>query len=192
VRNAVQLDSFVPFSTQLGSSLAGTYNDSARLDHVNPGAWRSIRRVPQYAELWAQVRTTPEAVLEGRFRAAAMDYIRAHPAYVLEVGSWNTRRMLDLAGLRRARATAATITIERGWADAGVVCFWIFGAVALGGAATHLARRAPAWLWAVPVLMYLSVVFLAVETPRYRTPIDPFIVLLAAAGLTTLWRRVRR
>ena len=28
--------------------------------------------------------------------------------------------------------------------------------------------------------MYLSVVFLVVETPRYRTAIDPFIVLLAA------------
>jgi len=42
------------------------------------------------------------------------------------------------------------------------------------------SRAAPLWLWAVPVLMYLSVVFLVVETPRYRTAIDPFIVLLAA------------
>jgi hypothetical protein len=31
--------------------------------------------------------------------------------------------------------------------------------------------------------MYLSVVFLVIETPRYRTPIDPFIVLLAALAL---------
>jgi hypothetical protein len=41
----------------------------------------------------------------------------------------------------------------------------------------------------VPVLMFLSVVFLVVETPRYRTPIDPFIVLLAAAALVTAARR---
>jgi hypothetical protein len=32
-------------------------------------------------------------------------------------------------------------------------------------------------------------VFLVVETPRYRTPIDPFIVLLAAAALVTAARR---
>ena len=34
--------------------------------------------------------------------------------------------------------------------------------------------------------MYLSVVFLVVETPRYRTAIDPFIVLLAALALRSL------
>jgi hypothetical protein len=39
--------------------------------------------------------------------------------------------------------------------------------------------------------MFLSVVFLVVETPRYRTPIDPFLVLLAAAALATGWERVR-
>jgi hypothetical protein len=31
--------------------------------------------------------------------------------------------------------------------------------------------------------MYVSVVFLVVETPRYRTPVDPFVVLLAALAL---------
>jgi len=35
----------------------------------------------------------------------------------------------------------------------------------------------------------LSVVFLVVETPRYRTPIDPSLVLLAAAALVTAARR---
>ena len=37
--------------------------------------------------------------------------------------------------------------------------------------------------------MYLSVVFLAAETPRYRAAIDPFIVLLAAIGVTQLSAR---
>ena len=38
--------------------------------------------------------------------------------------------------------------------------------------------------------MYLSVVFLVIETPRYRTPIDPFIVMLAALALVSAGRRV--
>jgi hypothetical protein len=185
IRNAEQLHAFVPVSTQLGSSLAGTYNDTARTDPQNPGAWRSIKHVPSYARLWRQVRTTPEPTLERRLRHAALDYIADHPLYVAVVGYHNTLRMLDLDGRQRWRATAATITVEHDWADAGVACFWAFAALAVAGALTRRARRAPPWLWAVPALLFLSVVFLAVETPRYRTPLDPFVILLAAVALST-------
>ena len=64
-----------------------------------------------------------------------------------------------------------------------MICFWVFALLAVVGATTRRARAAPLWLWAVPLLMYLGVVFLVVETPRYRMAIDPFIVLLAALAL---------
>jgi hypothetical protein len=179
----------VPISTQFGSALAGTYNDAARGDTQNPAAWQGIRHVPDYAYLFRRVGTTNEAVLEAELRAASLHYIREHPTYVAKVGWWNTRRMLDLASRRRSRATAATITINHFWADRGIVCFWIFAALALAGAFTAMARRTPWYVWAMPILMFFSVVFLVVETPRYRTPIDPFIVLLAAAALVTAARR---
>jgi hypothetical protein len=73
-----------------------------------------------------------------------------------------------------------------------VLCFWVVAGLALAGALTSRARRAPPYVWLVPALMFLSVVFLVVETPRYRTPIDPFLVLLAAAALASGWERVRR
>jgi len=188
IRNATQLHAFVPVSTQLGSSLAGTYNDAARTDPDDPGAWRSVKHVPEYAALWRQVRTTPEAVLDKRLRAASWRYIGDHPTYVAEVGFWNTLRMLDLDGQRRWRATAATITVDSRWADRGVRCFWLFALLALAGAATRAARRTPLFVWAIPVLLFASVVFLAVETPRYRTALDPFVVLLAAVAVTTALR----
>jgi 4-amino-4-deoxy-L-arabinose transferase-like glycosyltransferase len=189
IRNARELHHFVPISTQFGSALAGTYNDAARGDTQNPAAWQGIRHVPDYAYLFRRVGTTNEAVLESELRAASLHYIREHPAYVAKVGWWNTRRMLDLASRRRSRATAATITINHFWADRGILCFWIFAALALAGAFTAMARRTPWYVWAMPILMFFSVVFLVVETPRYRTPIDPFIVLLAAAALVTAARR---
>jgi hypothetical protein len=192
IRNAEELHAFVPVSTQLGSSLAGTYNDAARTDPENPGAWRSIKHVPEYASLWRQVRTTPEATLDRRLRSAALSYIADHPLYVAQVGFSNTLRMLDLDGRRRWRATAATVSVEHDWADAGAVCFWAFAALAIAGAATSRARRAPPWLWAVPALLFLSVVFLAVETPRYRTPLDPFVILLAAVALSLATASMRR
>jgi 4-amino-4-deoxy-L-arabinose transferase-like glycosyltransferase len=184
IRNERTLGAFVPVSTQLGSSLAGTYNDAARNDPENPGAWRSVKHVPQYAALWSRVRRTPEPVIERQLRRSALDYAADHPLYVAQVGFWNAARMLDLDGSRRWRATAATINIERRWADRAVWCFWAFAVLALAGAATAAARRTPGFVWAVPMLLFLSVVFLAVETPRYRTPLDPFVVLLAALALT--------
>jgi 4-amino-4-deoxy-L-arabinose transferase-like glycosyltransferase len=192
IRNAEALHAFVPVSTQLGSSLAGTYNDAARTDTANPGAWRSVKHVPQYAGLWRQVRVTNEAVLDKRLRAASWRYIADHPLYVAEVGFWNSVRMADLAGRRHSRATAATISVDHRWADRGVLCFWTFALLAAAGAATRAARRAPRFVWAVPALMFLSVVFLAVETPRYRTALDPFIVLLASVAVTSaLGARIR-
>jgi 4-amino-4-deoxy-L-arabinose transferase-like glycosyltransferase len=184
IRNYSTFHAFVPVSTQFGSALAGTYNSEARADKKNPASWRTLKRVDDYRPIFNQVRSTPEPVLEKRLRSASLRFIREHPAYVLTVAYWTTRRMLDLAGMDWSIHTAATISATRGWAIAGVLCFWVFALLAVYGATTRRARAAPLWLWAVPLLMYLSVVFLVVETPRYRTAIDPFIVLLAALALT--------
>jgi hypothetical protein len=191
IRNVVELHAFVPVSTQLGSALAGTYNDTVLHDTRNPAAWQGLKHITGYAYLWQRVGQTPEPVLESQLRHVALRFIAKHPLFVAKVGWWNTRRVLDLAGQRRSRATAATITINHTWADRGILCFWIVAALALAGALTRRARRVALFVWAVPALMFLSVVFLVVETPRYRTPIDPFLVLLAAAALATAFERVR-
>ena len=186
IRNERVFGMFVPVSTQLGSALAGTYNDAARADTVNPASWRSLKHVRDYARFTSQIRREPEPVLEQQLRTASLDYAKAHPGYVAKVGWWNTVRTFDLAGLHRSRATAAVIGIGRSWSDAGVVCFWAFAALAVAGSLGGYARRTPAFVWAVPVLMFLSVIFLVVETPRYRTPIDPFVIILAAMALAGL------
>ena len=192
IRNAQEFGMFIPVSTQLGSAMAGTYNDAARADTRNPASWRSLKRVRDYAEFTSQIRRVPEPVLEKQLRSASLRYAREHPGYVLKVAWWNSVRTLDLAGLQRSRATAAVIGISRGAADAGVVCFWLFALLAAAGCLTPAARRTPVWIWVVPALMFLSVVFLVVETPRYRTAIDPFIVILAAMALASAGTRLAR
>jgi hypothetical protein len=103
--------------------------------------------------------------------------------YVAQVAEWTTRRMFELGGLDWSRHTASTISVTAGWANGGVICFWVFALLALARAFTSRARSTPLFVWMVPVLLYLSVVFLVVETPRYRTGIDPFVVMLAALAL---------
>jgi 4-amino-4-deoxy-L-arabinose transferase-like glycosyltransferase len=191
IRNYETFDAFVPVSTQLGSALAGTYNSEAKADKENPASWRTLKRVDDYRPIFNQIRSTPEPELERELRDASLEFIKEHPGYVLTVAFWTTRRMLDLASLDWSIHTAATISADRGPAIAGVVCFWLFALLALAGAFTKRAREAPLWLWAIPLLMYLSVVFLVVETPRYRTAIDAFIVLLAALALARVARYPR-
>jgi 4-amino-4-deoxy-L-arabinose transferase-like glycosyltransferase len=187
IRNAVVFHSFVPVTTQLGSALAGTYNDAARTDDQHPASWRSLRRVPDYQYLVRRWRQIPEPTLDTKLRAASRRYIGHHPAYVAKVAFWNTARMLDLAGMTWSRHTASTIGIGPRWANAGVITFWVFAGFAIAGALTSGARRMPAYVAAVPALLFLSVAFLAVETPRYRTGIDPFVVMLAGVALVASW-----
>jgi 4-amino-4-deoxy-L-arabinose transferase-like glycosyltransferase len=184
IRNAVELHAFVPVSTQLGWALAGTYNDDARDDQVNPGSWRSLRRVPEYKPLVANFATVPEVVMERRLSHAGREFIGRHPGYLATVAYWNTRRLLDVASWQWSRHTASTISVDPGWADAGVISFWVVAALAVFGATRRAARRVPWFVWLLPLAMYVSVVFLAAETPRYRAPLDPFIVLLAAIAVT--------
>jgi hypothetical protein len=105
---------------------------------------------------------------------------------------WNTRRTLELAGRDRSRATAATISVNHFWADRGIVFFWAFAVLAAAGAFTRHARTAPRFVWAVPVLLFLSVAFLVVETPRYRAAVDPFVILLAALSIAAAARALQR
>jgi len=191
IRNAIVFDRFIPVSTQLGSALAGTYNDQARADGEHPASWRSIRHVPAYRELSSHLRELPEPEVEDILRARSKAFIREHPAYVGKVALWNTLRTFELGGRDWWRHTAGTISVSPRWADAGVICFWIFALLALAGATTQAARRAPGWVWLAPGLLYLSVVFLVVETPRYRTGIDLFLVMLAALAVTALRRAPR-
>jgi MYXO-CTERM domain-containing protein len=183
IRNATVFHRFIPVSTQLGSALAGTYNDEARTDRQNPASWRSIKHVKAYRPLWNNLHHVSEPDAAAQLTASSKRYIRAHPGYVATVAWWCTRRMLDLGGLGWSRHTAGTISVGPGWAVAGVICFWAFALLALAGAFTRRARRTPLFVWLIPLLLYLSVVFLVVETPRYRTGIDPFVVMLAALAL---------
>ena len=99
VRNAIVFDRFIPVSTQLGSALAGTYNDQARLDKENPASWRAIFHIPEYQDIYPHIKTTPEPEIEDILRERSKAYIRKHPTYVAKVAEWTTLRMFELGGL---------------------------------------------------------------------------------------------
>jgi 4-amino-4-deoxy-L-arabinose transferase-like glycosyltransferase len=185
IRNAIVMHRFIPVSDETGITLVGTYNAGSAADPKVPYKWRLYYSIPGERPLVKQAAFMTEPELDSRLQSQTWHYIRDHPLAPLAAAYHNTRRLLELEGQFAWRASAAAIDLPGGMAAVGVVSFWILLALALGGALTGLARGAPRWLWPMPVLLALSAVFVNVETPRFREPVDPFLILLAACGLVT-------
>jgi hypothetical protein len=176
IRNAIELHAFVPVSTESGSTLAGTYNSTTMHNSKARGAWM-LPRDTSIAPLAA--RRLPPPQRDALLRNAALRFILAHPTYPLVVAGENLRRWLNLAGLPRARFEASTIDIGPTWADIGVPFGWALAGLALAGLLTRAVR--PSFFWLAPTALLAVTLLVNAETPRFRAPLDPFLILLAAA-----------
>jgi hypothetical protein len=188
IRNAIVLHRFIPVSDETGITLVGTYNPASAADHRLPYKWRLYDAIRGDRPLVREAGRMSELALGDRLLKRAFDYIGRHPLAPLAVAYHNTRRLLELAGTFAWRASTNAMDLPRGLAAAGVVSFWVLALLAVAGSLTAAARRAPRWLWAIPALLALSVVLVNVETPRFREPVDPFLILLAACAVLTAVR----
>ena len=125
-----------------------------------------------------------QAATERAFRGEALDYAADHPLYPLRVVWWASVRMLNLADPELERLSVREAGAPDWLRAANRFAIW---ALALAAVAGVLVRRPPLWLWLTPVLLWLSVA-VAIGATRYRTPVDPFLILLAAPALVR-WRR---
>ena len=190
VRNAVELHHFVPVSDETGITLVGTYNaDSAAAEPLHY-KWVLYLKLPEFRALAKHASRYDEVGLSDVLQHRALDYIRAHPSAPLDVGFHNTLRMFELEGSFAWHASYAAISLPARAAGIGVVSFWVLLALAIAGLFTTVRREAPGWLWAFPILYWLSVTFINLETPRFREPIDPFFILLAACAVATAAERL--
>jgi hypothetical protein len=189
IRNAVVMDELIPVSTQAGFALSGVYNDTTRNATRYPGAFRPPQLDPGYAPLFAR-RDLDEVQLERELRKRVREYVREDPLYVLEAGGRNALRMLHLTDrLSYARLNAGDVGLAPRWGNANVWGFYVVALLALAGAFSPAARRAPLFLWLTPALLFVTVAVVGAFI-RYRAPVDPFVVLLASLAVAWLWDRV--
>lgn len=188
VRDALVFHRFVPVSTQTGFTLAGTYNDVSEADSRSPGSWR-VPLMPPYNRLLKAGEN--EAVLDDAFQSQALHFAVDHPGYTAKVAYFNAGRLLELQGPGTELPAARESGISDDVSNLDVYSFYVLAAVALAAACAGGLRGAPMWLWLVPGLMALSLVFV-IAYMRYRLPIDPFLILLAAHWLARLGSGVGR
>jgi hypothetical protein len=189
IRNATELHSFVAISDETGITLAGTYNPTSAADPSLPYKWRIFLAIPGDRDIRAAAPRLTEPQLSHRLTSRALDYVGRHPTAPLGALAHNTLRLLDLEGSFAWRASAYAIGISRGVAAIGVLSFWLLALLALAGAFTAPARAAPRWLWATALLLWLAISAVNAETPRFREPLEPFLVILAGCALATVGGR---
>jgi hypothetical protein len=185
IRNAVELHHLVPVSDESGITLVGTYNPTSAGFKRLSYKWRLFTLITEDAQLKRDAHRYQEVALSDKLQSQALHYIAAHPLSPLEVAYHNTLRMFELEGSYAWHVSAYAQGLKLAVARIGVAAFWLVCLLALAGAFTRTAREGPGWMWAIPVLLALTVVFINVETPRFREPIDPFLILLASCALVT-------
>jgi hypothetical protein len=192
IRNARLFDAFVPVSTETGQTLLGTYNAEALATPGCRGCWVLISEYPRYAALTARMHRLSELGRDHLGRTLAVDYVRAHPDAPVRVAAANTLRLLELGGADRIRFSAETIDVSPGAAVAGAWELWAVLALGLVAVATGALRRAPPWLLGLVAVLFLVTVLVQSETPRFRAPLDPFLVILAASALSRGAKQLRQ
>jgi 4-amino-4-deoxy-L-arabinose transferase-like glycosyltransferase len=191
IRNGVELHRFLPVSDETGITLVGTYNPASAAFSPVPYKWRIFSQIPQDTIYKRTGSRYTEMQLSSRLESQALNYIGNHPLSPLDVAFHNTMRMLELEGSFAWRASAYAMGLSDGTARIGIVGFWIVGLLALAGLFTRPVREGPKWLWGIPVLLGLSALLVNMETPRFREPVDPFLILLAACAVNWVVAAVR-
>lgn len=192
IRNAAELHAFVPIATQDGYTFAGEYNELADRpdDRLLDTVWQSPPQVGSLRPLFERGLTEPE--LNSQLRDRATSYMADHPGYVARAVIFNSLRMVQLNGAFTNDVYHREAGVPSWARRISQLSVYLVVLLALGGAVVLVRRReGPLWLWLVPVAMWLAVAPV-LGTPRYRAPIDPFLVLLAAAALDGLIRSRRR
>jgi hypothetical protein len=186
VRNALVLHAFVPVSTETGTTLLGTYNSASLQSRRCRGCWVLLSTRRRFSALTRRVRNLDEVARDQLGRSLTVRFIRAHPAFPVQVAWRNSLRLLELGGRWRTRFGARTIDVSPRAAVVGAVELWIIAGLALIGGTVAVRRRLPGWLIALPVILWITTVLVQSETPRFRAPLDPFLLLLAACAIATL------
>lgn len=180
VRNALLPGPWVPVSVQSGAAY-GVFNDDAAQDDEHRWAWRPLPR--RDVDLFARERTDGELYRDLLGRAG--DYVRENPGSVPRAFWANgVQRLWDLRSPSDALFEVQFEGRTRAVAAVALGAYWPLLALAVGGL-VRLWRsgRRDVVLAVAALALASSVVYTTDGGTRYRAPLEPLVVVLAATAL---------
>lgn len=194
-RNHREFGRLLPFGTHSGFTLAGAWNSGAAAPGDYFAASHLAQTVPDTAELFTP-NLRDEAQLDRELRSRALRFGREHPGFVLRATGAHLLRLL-MVGQGQAhvgRLSAREMGVPETWRWTLRPPILVVAALALLALALTVRRRlslGPLWVWAVPLLL-LATTAPVVGAPRYRLPLDPFLVIAATAAAGWAIAAIRR
>jgi 4-amino-4-deoxy-L-arabinose transferase-like glycosyltransferase len=182
VRNYIAFHSLIPIRSNFAFELYVGNNENYDEQHrFRPGAITQDREILRYFRLG-------ETAFMEEEKKKALAFLVAHPRIELWLVS---ERMVDF-WMGTATPLATFRQVELPWLRMILLCNFAAPLGALAGAAVLLLRKNE---YAVPVIsvpvVFPLLYYVTHTSLRYRHPIDPVVLLLAAIGLNGLWQLFR-
>jgi hypothetical protein len=183
LRNYAVFHKFVPLRSNFPLELyIGNNNNYATRQFVWPP------KITKERELLRYFRLGETAFMEEEQRKA-MEFIRAHPGIAIElIGEKFVSFWTGVAEPVQAFKTTDSLLVRT-----LIVCNALAALGALIGLVVLIARRSP---YAIPMATYPLVFpwlyYVTHPNLRYRHPIDPVVLLLAAVAASGAWKLLRR
>ena len=180
VRNYVEHDGLIPISVQ-DAAVYGTFNPEAAADDF---AWRAFLEDPP-AILEERNPDTTEAELRSELQSFALDYIGDHPDSVPKAFFWNgvvrfwdARAPGDAVDEVHFQGRSRTVR----WIGLGLY-YLLVPLAALG--LWRLRKRRSLLVPVLALVASASLAFTVIGGTRYRAPLEPLLVVLAASLVAT-------
>jgi len=197
IRNAVQLDAFVPISNNVGSALDGA-NCGPVYSGSDIGLWRSTFagsngtstecfegfdvRAPGFNEATAAARHRDDGLSYAFHHAGRLPAVTA--ARLLRTfGAFHVSQELDVESFEGR---------PHGWLVAGFVGYWLLVPFAIAGVVLLLRARALVWPLVAPFAAVAIGTVLTYGNQRFRIGAEPPLVILAAVAFVAIAARLRR
>ena len=182
--NLIRFEHPVLLTTNDGTTLLGAYCDET-FDGPFRAGW-FIGCVVDHPSWDDQLEPS---VRSGLQRDAAFDYLRDRAADLPAMAVRRVARTFDLYAIDDLIAQDVGEERERWAVRTGIAAFWLLAPLAAAGVLR--ITRAQRDVLVLPVITTVLVSALFYGAHRFRTPMEPVVVVLAAVTLVDLWRRAR-
>ena len=178
IRNYRLYDRLIPTTLQVGPSL---YEANSPFATGGP----AMDRID-----WVEVRggrMMSEVEHNAFFKNEAVRYIREHPGRFLALAFEKARRFWNVV----PNYAPSNRSAQKLYAATSLLSYFPIMLLALLGLVLRRGQTKALLLLLPPVVYFAALHMVFVGSTRYRTPIMLFIILIAAAGLETMWERLR-